>query len=312
MSTVTGRTRHYGSFYRLSDDPYQGSPSSPGPNILVYGNCQAEALRILLASSTLSPVRTMRIPPVFELEPSDLPFLRLAAADAQVLVAQPVGDGYRNLPLGTAQVAAMMPSGSAVIRWPVVRHAGLHPWQAIVRDPTDPSRNPPVVPYHDLRTLAGAKVGQDRHLVPPSSAAIMALDEESTAELRRRENRDCDVSVSDLFERPEPGDMKTINHPGNRILLELGRRVQQAMGSSPDVTDPGRTLLGEVVTPLEASVADALGLPSPTREAWQISGRAVPASTIRQAQTRWYADHPAVLEAGWDRYRATIELLGLS
>jgi hypothetical protein len=49
-------------------------------------------------------------------------------------------------------MAAMMRPHATVVRWPVIRWAGLHPFQAIVRDPRDPSRDPPIVPYHDLRT----------------------------------------------------------------------------------------------------------------------------------------------------------------
>lgn len=312
MSTVTGRIRHYGSFYCLDDRRSYGSLSDDVPKVLVHGNCQAEALRILLASSTISPVRTIRVPPVFELEPDDIPFLRRAASEAQILFSQPVSDDYRQLPLGSAQVAAMMPAGTAVIRWPVVQHCGLHPWQALVRDPADGSRNPPIVPYHDLRTLASAKTGQDRHLAPPSTASILAVGEASLAELRRREQRDCDVTVSDLFERPEVGDLSTINHPGNRILMELARRVQQAIGYVPDVADPGRTLLGAVIAPLETSVADALQLPAPTSDSWWVDGEPTSPAVIRDAQLRWYADNPAVVQAGWDRHRETIDLLALA
>ncbi len=312
MSTVTGRVRHYESFYFPGDRRSAGSPSDAVPNVLVHGNCQAEALRILLASSTRSPLRTIRIPPVFELGPADIPFLREAAANSQILLSQPVSDDYHDLPLGTRQVAAMMPAGSTVVRWPVVRYSGLHPWQAIVRDPADGARNPPMVPYHDLRTLASAQTGRDRHLVPAPTASILRAGEASRAELRRRERRDCDVGVSDLLERPRLGDLSTINHPGNRILMELARRIQQVIGSAPDVQDPGRTLLGDVVAPVEDPVARALQLPGPRSRSWMVGGTAVAVAAIREAQMRWYAEHPAVVEAGWARHRATIELLGLS
>ena len=66
------------------------------------------------------------------------------------------------------------------------------------------------------------------------------------AELRRREHAQCDVRISDIFDHPEVGDMFTINHPGNRVLVELARRIQTALGRPADAVDPGRELLGEV------------------------------------------------------------------
>ena len=57
-----------------------------------------------------------------------------------VLLSQPIRSGYRDLPLGTDDVAAMMPAGGRVLRWPVVRYSGLEPFSAIVRDPADPAQ----------------------------------------------------------------------------------------------------------------------------------------------------------------------------
>lgn len=310
MSTTTGRRRHYGSFYGIAGHTFSPSPSGSGRNVLVYGNCQAEALRVLLAASTKSPVNTIRVPPVFELESSDIPYLRAAASVSQILISQPIREDFRDLPLGTRQVAAMMPPDATVIHYPVIQFAGLLPYQAIVRDPLDPSQDPPVVPYHDLRTLAEALRGV-RPAADPSRAAILAVGAASLAELRRREERDCDVGVSDLFHQPEAGDMATINHPGNRILLALAGRLQSAMGLATDVVEPGRALLGEVVTPIERAVSDAWCLSGPVTDQWIVRGEMVSPQTIYDAQIRWYAENPAVVRAGLDRHGSTMDLLGL-
>ena len=140
----------------------------------------------------------------------------------------------------------------------MIRWAGLHPFQAIVRDPRDPSRDPPVVPYHDLRTLASARADADLFDAEARREACRAVGDASSAELRRRENRDCDVGISDVFDQPESGDMFTINHPGNRVLVELARRLQQALGRPADAADPGRDLLGEVSAPMPTAAAAAL------------------------------------------------------
>ena len=91
---MTGRRQHYAHFYGLLP-----LPRDERPLLVVHGNCQAEALRVLLAGDA-SPVRTVRVPPVHELTSEDLPHLDRLLAEVDVLVSQPVRDGYRDLPVG--------------------------------------------------------------------------------------------------------------------------------------------------------------------------------------------------------------------
>ncbi len=313
---VDGRTRHYGTFYDLdpvdrADTAGQDDGDDGRPLLLVWGNCQAEAIRVLLAGSTTLPARAVRIPPVFELTESDLGPLRRLAARADVLVAQPVKDDYRNLPLGTAQVAALLPARSTVVRWPVLRCAAYHPFQAIIRDPRDESRDPPVVPYHDLRTLASARTGLDLLTADVPASACRAVAEASLAELRRRERAQCDVPISDVFDHPQVGDMFTINHPGNRILVELARRIQLALNAPADAADPGRDLLGEVRAPMPAAALTALGLTDTASSTWQVGERSISAEEVHRVQWQWYRDNPWVVDAGYARHRETMNLLGL-
>ncbi len=307
---VTGRTRHYGTFYGLPG--HARSKRDQRPLVLVHGNCQAEALRVVLATSKQLGWQAVRIPPVFELTAADIPFLRRVARNTQLLLSQPVVDNYHNLPLGTDDVAAMMKPGGRVIRWPVIRFAGFHPYQAIVRDPTNAGHDPPVVPYHDLRTLASARTGRDLLGERPSESACRQVADDSVAELRRREGRGSDITLSDVFGSAASGDMATINHPGNRVLLELARRVQLAVGSPADVVDPGRTLLGEVVAPVDPAALRALGAAGAGRKSWSVAGRRVNRLTVHRAQWRWYLDNPQVVAEGFRRHRTTLELLGLA
>jgi hypothetical protein len=212
------RRRHYGEF--------SGTPP-PGPLALVHGNCQAESLRVLLAGSPRFPARPVRIPPVHELTGADLPHLHALLRRTTHLFAQPVRDGYRDLPLGTAELAAHAPH-ARVVRWPVIRHPALHPWSAIVRHPRDPAAVPPVVPYHDLRILAEA-AGHER--TDPAPGALRTIGERGIAELARRERRDADVGVSDLLAGLGAGAAHTLNHPGNPVLIALARRLQEAMAA---------------------------------------------------------------------------------
>jgi len=328
---VDGRTRHYGAFYGLAEAPI---PADGRRIVVLYGNCQAEAVRVLLAGSAAAELLTVRIPPVFELTRADLPHLEALLARVDVLLAQPIRDDYRDLPLGTAQVADRLRPGAQVLRWPVVFDIGLLPFQAVIRDPDDPTREPPVVPYHDLRTLAGMAAGRDRWDTEVEPAAFRAVAATSRAELARRESAGCDLGVSDLLERPAAGDFNTINHPGNRLLIELARRVQGALGLPAAAADPGRVLLGEVITPGDPRVRAALGVAAPAAAAddsagspaadgpaatavdgpvgdWRVQGRSVSPQTVRQQQEQFYRDHPAVVAAGLEREHDRLVTLGL-
>ena len=290
-----GRREHY-------RDLYVGPARDGRPLAVVHGNCQAEALRVLLAGSPSFPWQVVRVPPVHELEASDLPAYDRLLADTTLLLSQPVREGYRGLPLGTGEVAARLAPGGRVLRWPVVRDTGLHPWQAIVR--AADGAEPPVVPYHDLRTLTGrAPVGAD----------LVAAAAESREGLRRREVRDCDVAVSDLLPGLGAAAVHTLNHPGNALLTALARRVQEALGAPGDATAPDRVLLGGVRAPLEREVLAALGLDvAAAREHWLVQGEAVPAEDVALAHRAWYATRPDVVAAGLERHAARLPLLGLA
>jgi hypothetical protein len=311
--SIDGRTRHYGTFYGLdpADSRDGTSADDQRPLLLVWGNCQAEAVRVLLAGSTSLQFRTVRVPPVFELTQSDLPHLIRLMSEVRLLLTQPVKDHYRELPLGSDEISGMMPPGGNVIRWPVIRFSGFHPFQVIIRDPWDESRDPPLVPYHDLRTLASARHNRDLLGADVPVAARSTVATASKSELRRREEAMCDVAISDLFDQPQPGDMFTINHPGNRVLVELVHRVQLALGTPADAADPGRDLLGEVAAPMPAVAVAALGLSSGASSTWRVRGDDVPDSEVHRVQWQWYRDNPRLVEAGYARHQQTLQLLGL-
>ena len=316
MDEPTGRTRHYGAFYGLPEVPV---PGADGRDVLVvYGNCQAESVRVLLELALGDAVTAVRIPPVFELTEADLPALTALLARTRYLITQPVRPDYRDLPLGTAQVSDQLPPGAAVLRWPVLRYSGLLPFQAIIRDPLDPGADPPGVPYHDLRTLASAATGVDRFDVDLDPAAILDVARDSRAELGRRETRDCDVGISDLLDPAAAGDWATINHPGNRVLIGLVERILAGLFLSGQVQDPGRVLLGEVVSPADPRVARTLEVrPGDQRRtavdgSWRVGSQEVPAQQIHRLQWAWYADRPQLIRAGFERHAATLARLGLA
>jgi hypothetical protein len=301
-SNADARRRHYGGFYGLDPVP------DGRPLLLIHGNCQAEALRVVVEAST-DEVVAVRLPPVHELEQDDLHHLDRLLARAAVLVSQPVRDDYRELPLGTAQLAARAP-GARLVQIPVVRHTGLHPWAALVRTPW--MGDPPAVPYHDLRTILAVARGTARpagHFAPDGFRAVARL---SLDELARREREGGTVVASDLVEAAGAESMITVNHPGNAVLVPLAGRIMEACGLHDAARDPGRTLLASVRAPIRPEVLDALGLDvAHAVPAWDVGGRRLTEDEVADAQAGWYADRAPVVEAALRRYAGAIEALGL-
>ncbi|GLP78213.1 hypothetical protein TUM20983_53230 [Mycobacterium antarcticum] len=307
MHVPSARTRHFGAFYGIDD------LDASRPLWVVVGNCQAEALRLVLDGVADRPYATVRMPAVHELEPSDLPALRRLLGRAAVLLSQPIRDGYRELPLGTAELAAELPGSARVVRWPVIRYAGLHPFQAIVRNPADRSVTPPVVPYHDLRTVVAARDGRsetDPWDVPVAPEAFVAVAEASRAELARREEQ-CDVGISDVLIPSGADAAHTINHPGNRVLTELGRRVLRTMDVDLPIGERAGTLLGSVIAPLERRVLTALNLTAPDRRTWRSGTDELEPDVVHRAQLQWYRDNPDFVPLALARHAGTLDLLGL-
>lgn len=293
------RRAYYGELYKVSE------MDDDRPPLVVVGNCQAEALRILLSADD-APYRGVRIPPVHELEADDLPYLRDLLGRSGYAIMQPVADDYRGLPLGTDQLRTLLPEHAQVVRVPVLFYSGTLPWQALVRDPRDGAHDPPVVPYHDLRTLAQAATGQPRRQVD----GIVEHAAASVADLRRREEAYDAVAVSDLLEPPYAGIFHTINHPGNEMLTELANRVRAELGLAGDIPEPDDVLLSSIISPVEPEVAQALGIGSRGPD-WIVNGEKVPAEEVIDAQLAWYAGNRPVVDAGLDRHGERMRQMGL-
>jgi hypothetical protein len=294
-----GRARHYAQFYGLEPLPDGGRPL-----LVVHGNCQAESLRQLIQDAPGSPWSSVRIPPVHELAPDEVPLLHRLLQRAEIVLTQPVNDDYHDLPLGTAQVRQAAARARTVV-WPVIRYAGLHPWQ-IVHQHTE-AGDPPLVPYHDARTVLRAAGGP---LLGPTSWVAPAISSWSIGELRRREQAAGAVPVSDLVLAAGAAATRTINHPANPVLVGLARRLQEALGLPATAVDPGRRLLDAVEAPIEREVLDALGLEaSEAREGWRVAGEPVPHAAIVDAQLAWLVERPHVVADIVHRHRAQLDLL---
>lgn len=306
---VDGRTRHYGEFYGVTEAPMNDDE----PLLVVWGNCQAEAMRIVLSSSPDLPFRTIRVPPVHELESADIAHVERLVRRAAVIVSQPVRARYRGLPIGGPDLAEMAPA-AAVVVWPVIRYGGLFPFQVIARHPAQPSAVPAAVPYHDLRTVLAVRAGRtrfDEWDVEVSADRLRRAAQWSVAQLEVRERRHCDVGISDILLDVGADAAHTINHPGNRVLLTLGSRILEALGASEPVP-LSRDLLGNIRAPLERRVIDALGIQATPRASWDVDGAELIEEEVHRSQMHWYGEHPEFIDAVMDRYGDLIDILGIS
>lgn len=302
---VDGRTLHYGEFYGIKPLP----PEDGRPLAFVLGTCQSEALRLLLDSAPTPSLRTVRVPPIYELDEDELPHLRRLLARTDVLFVQPVSDNYRGMPLGTSQLTPWLAPGAQLVLLPLLVYEGMHPFQVTVRHPS--AGDPPVVPYHDLRTIVEAHTGT-RPEPTRDLDAYRQMSANSIAELRRREQAGDLVVMSDCVEQPGLDSWWTINHPGNVLLVELARRAQGALGVPVGVREPDRVLLNSVHTPVEPVVARALAMSGKPRRDWLLQGEVVPDERVRSEQLRWYARYPGFVQEGIRRYADRLALLGLT
>ena len=284
---VLARRRHYAEFF--------GEAPLPARFGVVVGNCQAESLRLVIASDALPAIR---IPAVHELTAAETTRLHEVLSRASFLVAQPVRDDYRGLPLGTAQLRTSLPSDARVVLVPSIRYAGLHPFQVVLRLPGFEA-DPPLVAYHDVRLLAeAAGLPIARTLTPESVREVAA---ESVAELRRREGLGLDVVASDLFS-PVVADLaRTVNHPGNAVFLPLGERLVAVLGAPGRAVDPGRPILAGVRAPLEEWVVDAWSLDAEPQPDWIVGGEPLAADTVAETHRAWYAERPDFVAAAVTR-----------
>lgn len=323
------RREHFGEFYGLR-------PLAPAgrPVVLVHGNCQAGSVRRLLDTAGACAVR---VPPVHELETEDLGHLARLAGRAEALVTQPVRADYRDLPVGTEQVAALLPAGAPVVVFPVLRFAGIFPFQVTVRPSCAGSVDPPVVPYHDLRLLLAARESRRyaRGLPFPRAlrlveeltgavdpAAVGRLTADSLRRMRRRERAHDAVAASAVLAAMLPAQRThhTLNHPTNVFLtgvvpLVIRRLAEAGFALDPAPEAPDAQMLGGIRAPVTAAARAAFpGVPAQQWSGpdWLVDGVRVPEEEVARAQLAWYTRHPGFVDAGLARHAGTLELLGLT
>ncbi len=310
-----------------------GPPTDPpadtrGAHSTDPGGAPSAVLRGTHPTRPTSDVVSVRVPPIHELTADDLPHLDALLERADLLVAQPTRADYRGLPLGTEQVLAR-PAPTCARPW--CRACGTPGCTPSTSSSTRPSstgwcpRSWPTTtcapscwpraatPTPAPTAAASTTCSTTSPRSPPTPCGRSATTRAPSC--AAASSNTAAVAVADLLDDPAVDDMRTVNHPGPRVLTGVARRVRASLGLAPLEVDPGRPLLDDVHAPVHPAVAavrrPADG-PAPSPDHWRVGGRSVAEREVLAAQLAWYADHPAMVREALARHGRTLDHLGLA
>ncbi|WP_312719212.1 WcbI family polysaccharide biosynthesis putative acetyltransferase [Mobilicoccus sp.] len=299
----------------VDSQPGRAAPSAHRdvrPLWVIHGGPQADPLRRLLVSDADAPYVAVSATSADDLTAADLPTFARLLNHADAFICERLPRGYRGLPIGFDDLLKHLRPGIPIVTFPRVGYAGLHPFQ-VGRDPAAGLPDPPLVPYHDLRSVAAAEKTvppeQARHTFP-SAQVIREFAAWQLLRIRREESHtDCAIAGSVRGAGLEA--VHTVDRPGNTLLLRLARDILAALGVDDTVVDPTTLLYGQYRSPVDPRIAEALGTPEPDTDTWRVNGKELTLDEIRDAQIAWYRGHPEVAKAVVAAEAPRMDLLGL-
>ena len=112
---------------------------------------------------------------------------------------------------------------------------------------------------------------------------------------------------------PGRRSVHVINHPTNDVLVEVADRIAAALDlGAPREYDPGRSLLGALVAPMDERAAALAQVPmsdDDVARVWQVRGQAVGEDELVAAHAAWYAEHPQALADAVRRHATLLEIV---
>jgi hypothetical protein len=251
----------------------------------------------------------------------EVSMLRLLMPKVALFITQPVRGDYRDMPMGSDQLAELLPDGAEQIQFPVAYFSGLFPFQVYVNLGQDPiAFSAPLTDYHDLRILWAASRGWDARETA-RRITTMRLDpawvkrnaQESLAELEHREallTRPAALLSPVVKEHPV-GSFHTVNHPSNQVLRHTAEQVAELVGVDPaGIESPKREMLGHLAAPREAAVATLFGEPLGTCwPEWRTPAGSFTLTQVAAAHLELYDQHGDVLAAGLIKHNARLHEL---
>ena len=285
------------------------------PVALVYGNCQAEALRRILAThpAFAEQYLLLRVPAVHEITPRELALIESRLPEVEVLISQEIKPGYRGMGLGTEQLIDRLPASATVMRYPVAYFEGPFPFHVYVNRSGNPlAASAPITDYHDLRTLYAASQNwgaattlrklDELHLDPNW---VRDNAERSLKELGSREAA-FTAQLSNVIRQHPTSSFRTINHPVNGLVTEVARQLLAHLGyqDADLVLNSRQVYLDHMTAPLEPQIVRALGgEPSvDSHGEWVTSAGTFSRAEVVAAHLAAYTADPGLLADGLSKH----------
>lgn len=281
------------------------------PLAIVYGNCQAEPLRQILAASPqfAASFETVQIPPVHSITGSQLKILEDLLPRIGLIIGQPVSNNYRGMKLGLDQISQRA-CDLRLISWPSLYWEVPFPFMVYVHLQLRQAVDAPIVRYHDLRFLSCAS----RQLGPAEAAAFLdeykpaadgleSIIKKSRLTTAEREQK-CDIKLFSWIQEPENSNRAfwTVNHPARYVLERVAEEIHHALGLDFEKLG-GRDLLSGVSAPVHPA--------SSGRTDWVVNGKVLPQRDLLALHLDWYAAHPKALSTGLREHEERMDKLAL-
>ncbi|GAB6900434.1 WcbI family polysaccharide biosynthesis putative acetyltransferase [Kineosporia succinea] len=292
------------------------------PIALVFGNCQAEALRRVLVTHPgfAERYQLLRIPAVHEISAKELELIEARLPEVEVFIAQNVKPGYRGMALGTTELAQKLPSTARTLGYPVAYFEGPFPFHVYVnREGTAINASAPITEYHDLRHLYAASKGWnatttlrklDELVLDPDWVRSNA--ERSLGELAKRES-ELTARLTPIIAEHPTTSFRTLNHPVNGLVTQVARQLLTQLGyaDADRVLDSRQFYLDHTSAPLEPQIVRALGgePDADTRGEWITPEGTFSRSDVVTAHLAFYADEPGLVEIGVRKHAERLRVL---
>jgi Polysaccharide biosynthesis enzyme WcbI len=209
--------------------------------VCILGNCQAQHLEAMLATSS-PDVQVTRLEPVFMMNEAHHGPVYEALAAADIVFAQRISDEFKMDWLSSAEIRKSF--GGKVVVWPNIYFDGYFPGVSYVYHGGWGKLLSPLVEYHFTQVMAAHRAGHSIEAAIDAFAGegLLATTPDpfgqSLAQLRARE-ADTDVIISDFIaeQATQQRLFYTPNHPMNALLGEMLRRMAAKTGLEVDIAE---------------------------------------------------------------------------
>jgi hypothetical protein len=207
--------------------------------------------------------------------PEEIDYITSELKSSELIITQPINDGYRGMPIGTNQLRETCNSKTKIIVIPNLYFEGYHPNFLYIKDQNNQTVSPRLSEYkifksdyHDAFCFSAKILGLNfadyiniyEKIVLDESWINTNLTNSLDA-LRKRES-ECDIKISrhieDNFLKTQL--FWTFNHPSNNLLEFLTDKIIELLGLSSISKIEFPELLTSEIFPIMSSTAKILSL----------------------------------------------------